>query len=278
MAATDFSDLTPMTDDVAPITIEERECRVERARELMVAQDIDAVYIEAGSSLFYFTGVQWSRSERMMAAVIPARGDLAYVCPAFEEPRLRSLLTIGDDVRAWEEHESPSLRVRQILNDRGIATGTLAMEESVRFSLFDGIRQTAPGVSFVSADPVVVACRVIKSPPEIALMQRAMDITAAACQACIPLLAEGMTPREFGRLSAAAHEALGARGGIGAQFGEGTAYPVQSEYPPAIHMVACLLEPWYRPRQRRLVAVSGETTWRRAAPGGSNQQTAPGPP
>ena len=159
----------------------------------------------------------------------PARDDPAYVCPAFEEPRLRSLLTIGDDIRAWEEHESPFLRVRQILGDRGIATGTLAMEESARFFLFDGIRQAAPGVSFVSADPVVVACRVIKSPAEIALMQRAMDITVTAYQACIPLLAEGMTAREFGRLSAAAHEALGAGGGIGAQFGEGTAYPHGSD-------------------------------------------------
>jgi Xaa-Pro dipeptidase len=195
----------------------------------MVANGMDAVYIEAGSSLSYFTGVRWGRSERMMAAVLPVRGDIAYVCPAFEEPRLRSLLTIGDDVRAWEEHESPFLRVRQILDDCGLACGTLGMEESVRFFLFDGIREAAPGVSFVSADPVVLGCRVIKSPAEITLMQRAMDITAAAYQACIPRLEAGMTPREFGRLSAAAHSTLGVRGGIGAQFGEGTAYPHGSD-------------------------------------------------
>jgi Xaa-Pro dipeptidase len=161
----------------------------------------------------------------MLAAVVPARGEIAYVCPAFEEPRLRGLLTLGDDVRVWEEHESPYRLVAGILKDRGIATGTVGMEESVRFFLFDGIRKEAPGLGFVSADPVVVGCRVIKSAAEIALMQRAMDITVAAYTACIPLLEEGMTPREFGAKAAAAHEALGARGGIAAQFGESTAYP-----------------------------------------------------
>ena len=225
MAADDFSDLAPMTDGIVPITVEEREGRIEKARELMARHGIDAVYLEAGSSLFYFTGVRWGRSERMLAAVVPAKGDVAYVCPAFEEARLQEQLTLGDDVRAWEEHESPYRLVADVLRDRGIATGTLGMEESVRFFLFDGIRKAAPHARLVSADPVVVSCRVIKSAAELALMQRAMDITCAAYKACIATLEAGTTPKEFHARSVAAHEKLGVRGGISAQFGASTAFP-----------------------------------------------------
>jgi len=224
-----FPNLSPMTEDILPITVEERLSRIEQARRLMAANGIDAVFLDGGTSLYYFTGVRWHRSERMTAAVLPANGPIAYVCPAFEEPRLRAMLVLGDDVRAWEEHESPFARVAQILADRGIAAGTVGMEESVRFFLFDGIRKAAPNLDFDSADPVAIGCRVLKSPAELALMQRAMDITAEAYKASIPRLEAGMTPREFSQLATAAHRALGVQGGIGAQFGEGTAYPHGSD-------------------------------------------------
>ena len=224
-SARSFRDLKPMTDGVSPITVEERRQRIEKARKLMVAGGLDAVYLEAGSSLFYFTGVRWWPSERMLAAVIPAKGEIAYVCPAFEEARLRELLVGGDDVRTWQEHESPYALVAGILADRGIAGGRIGIEETVRFFLFDGIGKEAPQAKLVGADAVTVGCRALKSPAEIALMQRAMDITVEAYKVCISLLAEGISQEEFAANAAAAHKALGVQGGIGVQFGQGTAFP-----------------------------------------------------
>lgn len=217
--------LKPMTEDTAPIAVEERQGRIEKARMLMVENDITAIYLEAGSGLFYFTGVRWERSERMMAAVIPAKGEIAYVCPAFEETRLRELIAVGDDVRVWEEDESPFEVAVGIFRERGITSGTIGIEESVRFFLFDGIRKEAPHLEFVSADPVTVPCRAIKSPAEIALMQRAMDITVEAYKVCISLLREGMSQDEFTANSVSAYKALGVKGKIYCQFGESTAYP-----------------------------------------------------
>jgi Xaa-Pro dipeptidase len=217
--------LKPMTEGISPITVKERQSRIEKARALMAENDITAIYLEAGSSLFYFTGVRWGRSERMMAAVIPAKGEIAYVCPAFEETRLRELITFGDDVRAWEEEKSPYELVAGIFKDRGITSGRIGIEESVRFFLFDGIRKEAPHLEFVSADPVTIPCRAIKSPAEIALMQRAMDITIEAYKVCVSLLREGMSQEEFLDNSAAAHKALGVEGRIYCQFGESTAFP-----------------------------------------------------
>src|ERR1044072_3169468 len=146
--------LRRMTDNVVPITMEERQSRIDKAQKLMREQKIDAIYIEPGSSMFYYTGMRWGTSERMLAMVLPARGEIGWVCPKFEEERARELITIGTgDIRTWEEDESPYKRVAEILKDRGVRTGTVGIEERVRFFLYDGIRQAAPPVKFVSATP-----------------------------------------------------------------------------------------------------------------------------
>lgn len=226
-----FKNLKPMIDGIKPITVEERLARIEKAKELMRKNKIDAIYLEAGTGLFYFTGISWWQSERMLAAIIPVKGDIAYVCPKFEEDRVRELMIIGDDVRTWEEDESPYKHVAKIFIDRGIKTGCIGIEERVRFFLYDGIRKETPHLEYISADPITIECRVIKSPNEIAMMQRASDITIAAYKAAIPLLKKGMTSGEFRELSRKAHSALGVSGGIGAQFGESSSFPHGSSKP-----------------------------------------------
>jgi Xaa-Pro dipeptidase len=217
--------LRPMTGDVVPITLEERKGRIQKAQRLMGENKIDAILLDSGTSMVYFTGMGWGASERPMVAIIPARGEVKYVCPAFEAERLRELITIGTEVRVWEEHESPYAVMAGILKDYGIRTGTVGIEERVRFFIFDGLRKEAPQCRYVSADPVTAACRMIKSPAEIALMQKANDITVAAYKACIALLHEGMTPADFSSIAEDAFARLGVRGGLSANFGQASAFP-----------------------------------------------------
>jgi Xaa-Pro dipeptidase len=218
-----FAGLRRMTDGISRIGIDDRKARIEKAGRLMVENKIDAIILDSGTSLGYFTGVSWWASERTFVAIIPARGDVAYVCPKFEEDRARELITIGADVRTWEEHESPFERIAQVLKDRGVSR--VGFEEYVRFFVMDGLRKVAPAVEIVSANPVTIGCRVIKTPKEIALMQRANDITIAAFAAVIPLIKVGMTGEEISALSSAAHSALGASGSFGAQIGEASSLP-----------------------------------------------------
>jgi len=223
--------LKPMTDGVVPITLEERKGRIEKARRLMREKQIDAIYLEPGSSMSYFTGMQWGTSERMFAVVIPGRGDIAWVCPKFEEERARELIKIGEDVRTWEEDESPYKRVAEIFRDRGLRTGRIGMEERVRFFLFDGIRKAAPAFQYVSADPITAGCRMYKSASELALMQRANDITIAAYKATHASMRDGMTQGEFAGNCSAAFRALGVSGGVFCSFGKFTAFPHGSSTP-----------------------------------------------
>ena len=220
-----FPELKPMTDGILPITNQERLERIEKAKRLMVEKNILAIYMESGTSMFYFTGVRWGNSERMFALVIPVKGEVAWVCPTFELDRAHEKVSSKADIRTWEEHESPYKRVAEILKDRGIQNGKVGFEERVRFFLFNGLKKEAPHLQYVSADPVTIGCRVIKSPTEIALMQKANDITIEAYKASIKRLEKGMTSGDFRSISSAAHSALGASGGIGAQIAEASSNP-----------------------------------------------------
>lgn len=236
---------------VAPapkITDAERLARIEKARRLMADNGIDALVLEGGTSMFYYTGVRWGNSERTFAVVIPKKGELAWVTPGFEEMRARELIPgssprkdpslrsaqgdIGNvDVRVWQEDESPYKLIAGILRDRG-ATGTIGIEERLRFFIYDGLRHELPGAQFVSATPVTAGCRMIKSPAEIALMQQANDITLAAIATTIKGLKEGMTNAQVSGLAAKATQQLGgASDGALVIFGKYTAFPHGSVQP-----------------------------------------------
>jgi len=228
-----FSHLRSMVDDIKPITKEERFARIEKARRLMKDKGLDGIYLEAGSSMFYYLGLRWGNSERMMAVVLPQKGDLVYICPAFEEERLRELITIGTEVRVWDEHESPYKVVAGIFKDRNIHR-TVGIEERVRFFLYDGIRKAATRLRYTSADPVTKGCRVYKSDAEIALMQRANSITIEAYRATLEHLVDGMSQGEFRKNCSDAFKALGVSGGCSVQYGKYSALPHGSSTPQRV--------------------------------------------
>jgi Xaa-Pro dipeptidase len=223
--------LQKSTDGIVPISSDERRGRIEKARRLMREHKIDAIYVEPGPSMFYYTGMRWGTSERMFALVIPVRGEIAWVCPKFEEERARELIAFGKDIRTWEEDESPYRRVAEIFRDRGLRTGRVGIEERVRFFLFDGIRKAAPGLQFVSATPITAGGRMYKSAAELRLMQKANDLTITAYRATIDSVREGMTQDEFAGNCSSAFRALGVQGGIFCSFGKYTAFPHGSSTP-----------------------------------------------
>src|SRR5262245_1053813 len=238
--------LTPMRDGVQPITAAERRGRIEKGRRLMGQHGIDALMLTGGTSLVYFSGIQWGISERLFAMLLPAKGEAFYVCPAFEEGRAREQIASGPlghraDVRTWEEHERPYERVAQGLRDRGLATGRLAIEESVRFVFSGGVAGAAPRLQIVDGTPVTAGCRMTKDAHELALMRHASAVTLKAYEAAYRALHDGMTQNEFADLVAAAHERLGYAGYAGVQVGEYSALPHGSRTPQVVRDGTILL-------------------------------------
>jgi Xaa-Pro dipeptidase len=198
-----------LTGDAEPISVEERHARIAKAQSLMAQRKVAALLVESGSSLEYFTGIRWHRSERTTLAIIPASGDVLVVTPAFEEPSVRETLQVGGDVRPWDEHENPFEKIVQGLKDRGINSGVLAAESTIRFFIVAGIRQASSAYEIIPADPIVRACRLIKSPAELALLQVANDVTIEALRQVHGQVGLGMSGPDISALMDQATISLG---------------------------------------------------------------------
>ena len=255
---------------VLRIGASERAARLIKAQALMRAHGIGAVVIEPGASLVYFTGVEWHRSERLTLGVLPVEGPPCIVTPFFEAPSVRESLGVEAEVRVWQEDESPIAQVAAFLQSRRLTTRPVGIEETVRFFASDGLARALPATKIVSANPVVRGCRMIKTPAEIALMQRAADITVAAIDRTVPRIEPGMTPRDVGAMIDAATVALGGRPEFAlVLLGEASAYPHGSGKPqrvalhePILMDCGCTVD-GYQSDISRTVVLGGATAEQR---------------
>jgi Xaa-Pro dipeptidase len=227
--------LKSLSADSRPIAPAERQARIAKLQKLMTDARVGALIVESGSTLDYFTGVQWRRSERTTAAVIPAKGAVVLVTPFFEEPSVHETLAVPGDIRTWNEHESPFERLVGALKDRGVASGDIAFEDTTRAYIIDGVMAANPSLRRVSGTQLVRACRLIKSPAEIALMKTANQITIGALKRTHAQVKPGMVPAEIEALMVQATRALG---GVVAfndvLINEASAYPHGSRQPQKV--------------------------------------------
>src|ERR1043166_1363430 len=212
--------LKPLPNPAPPITDDERRARIAKAQRLMTEQGLGAIVLESGTSMAYYTNVRWGLSERPFLLVMPAKGELAWISPAFEEARARELIKFSTDVRVWQEDEDALQLVAGILKDRGASTARIGVEERVRFFIAEALHRAIPSAQIVLATPVTAGCRMIKSAPEIACLQYANDITLAGYKAALATVHEGMTQGELSSNITAAWRQMGASGAVSVMFGK----------------------------------------------------------
>ena len=145
---------------------EEFKARIEKVQAAMKEFGLGAIILEPGPAMMYLTGVRWGKSERSFVVVIPAKGEPAWVLPGFEEMRARELIHPGEEIRVWQEDESPYERVAQILKDRGVTAGRVGMDDAARFFVYDGVRKNAPNLNYVSATPALKSAGVDLAQPQ----------------------------------------------------------------------------------------------------------------
>jgi len=235
--------LTNRRSEAVPISLAEREQRLDRARVLMRENKIDAIVIATGTSLAYFTGLRWGQSERFFAWTLPAKGAPFIVCPVFEEGRVRERMQATPAtlpsasttrVYTWNEDEDPYKLLARALKDAGIVTGRIGIEERTQFVFADGIAHASPSLTTTSATPITFGCRSIKSPAELALMQLANNITLSVYEAAYKSAQPGMTNRQFSELIDVAYTRCGVSGDASCQVGEYSSLPHGSLQPQVI--------------------------------------------
>jgi len=222
-----FAGLKPLGGRVHPITGDEFHGRLLHAQKLMTELEpkYDALFVAPGTALYYFTGIRWGVSERLLALVLPRTGEPIVVVPAFEEGRMRERLQFPAEVRVWQEDESPTKIAAAALADRGIRTGRVGVEETAAFTFFDHLRSAAPGFECVSADPITMACRGRKSAHELGLMRLACEATCDVFRAVFASLKEGMSQEDIGRLVEGGFSKMGLHGGALVLLGASAALP-----------------------------------------------------
>ena len=223
----ELNKLSDMTTDAVSISEAEFKTRINKAQQLMREQGVCALYLDAGTNLYYYTGLKWYKSERMVGAILPVEGELEFIAPHFEEGSLRENMLIQGNYNGWHEDESPYELFANVLTNKGITHGKVAIDESAAFFVFDGLRKAAPTFDFSNGADITAPCRQIKSSAEIALMQRAKDMTIEVHKAAARILRPGISTLEVTSFINEAHKRVGASGSSFCivLFGLATSFP-----------------------------------------------------
>jgi Xaa-Pro dipeptidase len=228
---------------VPAITAGEHEARLAKVQALMQQRKVAALLVEAGSSLEYFTGIHWWRSERTTAALIPAEGRVVVVTPYFEEPSVHESLKVAAEVRTWKEDESPFELIAGAFREHAGLSGPLAVEATARFFIVDHVvRIVGRRANVVPADQLVNDCRMIKSAAELALMQAANDITIGMLRHVHATVATGMHATDILDLVISTTGRLGGTHEFSlVLLNEASAYPHGSVKPQQVHEGSVIL-------------------------------------
>jgi Xaa-Pro dipeptidase len=235
-------------DAPPPISESERAQRRDKAQRLMNELGYSAMLIEPGPNMMYFSGIDWARSERLFALILPQTGKGIVISPAFEKGRAADQVNGRFEIRVWQEDESPEALVAGVLKEWGYATGKLGVDGSARTFVFNEMAHAAPAIQMTTAEAITNACRGIKSAHEIAIMRFANQITLETYRAAFKTLRVGMTQAELAKNVLDGFSKLGGQGGFAlVLFGESSAYPHGLPKPRAL-------------QENQVVLIDGGTT------------------
>ena len=232
---------------VTPFTSQERLARIDRAKEIMARQKIQAIVLaNSTSNTVYFANLRLGGSERIWALVIPAQGRAFFVCPAFERDRAAEMLEDTPlaktaDVLTWEEDESPFALIVKALQARGISGGDVGLDENMKFTFAYELMKAGPSLHFVSALPVTGGCRMVKDEHELECLRVAGAATLAVYEAVYRSLKDGMTTEDVRSLVFRAYAKTGLQGEASLNVDEFTAVPHGSRKPQTIREGSILM-------------------------------------
>ena len=236
-AAQELEKIQLMTQGIEAISVNEYLTRIKKLQSLMQEKGVDYIYIDAGTNLYYFTGVYWYPSERLVGALIHVSGNIQYLVPAFEKGTFSGMMLIDGDIHCWHEDECPYHLFASVVNKNNPSSKVIALDDATPYFRFDGINNANNHHKFINGSSLIGPCRRSKSDAELALMQRANDITLEVHKAAARILKRGITTQQVTQFINEAHKAAGATSGSDfciVLFGEDTQYPHGVKSPKAL--------------------------------------------
>ncbi|MCZ6675747.1 MAG: Xaa-Pro peptidase family protein [Candidatus Poribacteria bacterium] len=190
--------------------------RIERARSLMHAQELDALLLFTGPNLVYFTGMPCSRSgSRPFVYLLPRQGEPVLIVHAGRRDEARRFTDVGD-VRTYTRlSHLPLETVLSAIEGLGLQKGCIGAELGgemvldLPFADFVALQDALPDACFVDGSPLLWQLRMIKSEAEIARVARACEITSQAYAQTYTSLRAGLSEAEIQNLMFSNMMALG---------------------------------------------------------------------
>ncbi len=209
--------------NLGAIPVEELHRRIGRLQQRLAGSGAAGYLVEAGTTLEYFTGIRWGRSERLFAAIISRTGLPILICPGFEQGRAQQQNSLQLDLRLWAEHEDPFTLLADTLRDAG--SGPLLVEPTTRWWIIERLRQSRPSLSLGDGTTATDHCRLRKSSVELERIRLANALTHDAFRAALAGIWEGMTESQLAERISRAFSRMGVRGGALVLFGPNSALP-----------------------------------------------------
>ncbi len=224
----ELENMTSIVSNTCYITKSENYERIKKLNFIMKKNNIDAIYLDNSTNLTYFTSINLYPSERLHGAVILSNGKIFYICPEFEKEKTIDLITIEGEIITWQEFQSPTKILINLLNDLVNTKSIIAIDEMTPLFIFDSISKFNKNFTLINAEEITKSCRITKSKNEISIIQTAMNITLEVQKATARILYEGITTEEVQQFLVDAHLRLGADTAPVFKivlFGEASAYP-----------------------------------------------------
>jgi Xaa-Pro dipeptidase len=218
-----------------PIQPEIYRRRLESVRARLSPLKANGLFATPSSNLYYLTGIDFHRSERLTALFLFPDAEPVVICPAFEAARLRTMSAV-EKVVTWQETEDPFGKAASLFP---ASSGTLAVEPSTAFDDVEKLMKARSGWGAVSAAPIFAALRMVKSADEIELIRKAIAVALPRFRRAFEALKPGCQEAEISHL-------FGGENVV--QFGPSSAFPHGASTATTLTKnQAVLIDAWDRP-------------------------------
>ena len=175
--------------------------RLRGVQRVMAERELDLLLCHHFPNICYLTGMESVLWTKYFLAVVPRNGDPILFGETFELPNALYCAWTEDNV-GYDLRRDPVEATRDLLIARGLATGRIGIERNaLRVPLYERLRDALPSATLIDASDVVDQVKVIKSPPEIAHIRRAAEITSDAMRCALAAVGGGVLDQDIARVA-----------------------------------------------------------------------------
>ncbi len=171
--------------------------RFDRLDQPLHASKFEGIALNAGTSLSYFTGLDFHLMERPVVLVYVPANKPVLILPTLEAAKVTGI----EDMQCFFYGEDPGLWQKvfaEAIDCSGAAGATLAVEPlQLRLLEYRLLQDSGAGLTCRDGSALVASLRSRKDRAEITLLQKAVDIAQDALKSTLPLIKIGMTEKEL---------------------------------------------------------------------------------